>query len=169
MSLQRPVKKPSSPTALKNGSGISALRPAVQPARVSAFAPIPAERRRSRILLVEPDVAYAEHCQAMLAEWFDAAIESDPIAALAILSAGKIRYDLVLCNAELPVLSGLDFVKRMKESSSTKNVPAVIFNGEETSEAVIRAIQAGVRHYVPKTWSLADLANKISTLLLQRR
>src|SRR3954462_299407 len=108
MSLQRPAKKPSSPSALKSGSGVSALRPALPPTRISAFAPIPAERRRGRILLVEPDFAYAQQCQAMLGQWFDAAIESNPISALAILNAGKIRYDLVLCNAELHVLSGFE-------------------------------------------------------------
>jgi CheY-like chemotaxis protein len=169
MSLQRPAKKPSSPNVPKGGSGVSALRPASPPTRVSAFGPIPAERRRGRILLVEPDVVYAQQCQAMLSHWFDAAIESNPIAALAILSAGKIKYDLVLCDADLQALSGLEFVRRMKEDASTKNVPAVIFNGEETSDATIRAIQAGVRHYVPNTWSLGDLAHKISSLLLQRR
>jgi len=169
MSLQRPAKKPSGLPAPKDGSGVSALRPGLPPTRISAFAPTPVERRRARILLVEPDVAYAQQCQAMLAQWFDAAIEPNPVAALNILNAGKIRYDLVLCNAELPVLSGFEFVRRMKESSAAKNVPAVIFNGEETSEAVIRAIQVGVRHYAPNTWSLADLAQKVSSLLLQRR
>jgi DNA-binding response OmpR family regulator len=119
--------------------------------------------------LVEPDIAYAQQCQAMLAHWFDAAIEPNPVAALNILSAGKIRYDLVLCNAELPVFSGFEFVRRMKQHDGAKSVPAVIFNGEETSDAVIRAIQAGVRHYAPSSWSLADLAHKVSSLLLQHR
>lgn len=169
MSLQRPAKKRSGSPPPKEVSGVSALRPGLPPTRISAIAPTPAERRRARILLIEPDAAYAQQCQAMLAQWFDAAIEPDPIAALDILSAGKMRYDLVLCNAELPVLSGFEFVRRMKEDSVAKNVPAVIFNGEETSEAVIRAIQVGVRHYAPNTWSLADLAHKVSSLLLQSR
>jgi len=170
MSLQRPAKKPSSvPPAPNEHSGISDLRPALPPTRVTTYPPPSGERRRRRILLVEPDLAVAQLCQAMLGEWFDVAIESNPLGALDILSTGKIAYDLVLCNAEIPGFSGYDFVRRMKTIPSAKTVPAVLFNGEETSSDVIRAIQVGVRHYIPKTTSLGDLAKKIASLLPQRR
>ena len=169
MSVQRPAKKPSSiPPAGNEHSGITALRPAAPPTRLSTFAPAN-ERRRRRILLIEPDLAVAQLCQAMLSEWFDVAIEGSPVSALDILSSGKIAYDLVLCNAEMPALSGFELVRRMKTMATVKSVPAVIFNGEETSADVIRAIQAGVRQYLPKTMSLGDLAKKISLLLPQRR
>jgi DNA-binding response OmpR family regulator len=170
MSVQRPAKKPSSvPPESNEISGISALRPALPPSRLTTYPPPSGERRRRRILLVEPDLAVAQLCQAMLGEWFDVAIESSPTAALDILSSGKITYDLVLCNTETPMLSGFDFVRRMKAIPLAKAVPAVLFNGEETSADVIRAIQAGVRHYIPKTTSLGDLAKKITLLLPQRR
>jgi DNA-binding response OmpR family regulator len=170
MTVQRPAKKPSSvPPESNEVSGISALRPALPPTRLTTFPPPSGERRRRRILLVEPDLAVAQLCQAMLGEWFDVAIESNPVAALDILSSGKITYDLVLCNTEIPMLSGFDFVRRMKAIPAAKTVPAVLFNGEETSADVIRAIQSGVRHYIPKTMSLGDLAKKITSLLPQRR
>jgi len=169
MSLQRPAKKPSVPPMSNGGSGITALRPALPPTRISSFVPASGERKRRRVLLVEPDAPTAPQCQAMLSECFDVAIEANPVAALDIVMSGKIGYDLVLCNAELPGLSGFDFVRLMKQNPIAKMVPAVLFNGEESSADVIRAIQVGVRHYIPKTWSLADLANKISKLLPQRR
>ena len=56
----------------------------------------------------------------------------------------------------------------MKANVGAKTIPAVLFNGEETSANVIQAIQAGVRHYIPKTMSLGDLAKKITSLLPQR-
>jgi DNA-binding response OmpR family regulator len=151
-------------------SGISDLRPSLPPTRLTTtYPPHSGERRRRRILLVEPDLAVAQLCQAMLGEWFDVAIESSPLAALDILSSGKIAYDLVLCNAEIPGFSGFDFVLQMKAIPSAKTVPAVLFNGEETSSDVIHAIQVGVRQYIPKTTSLGDLAKKIASLLPQRR
>jgi CheY-like chemotaxis protein len=166
MTAQRPAKKPSSvpPSAPGEHSGISALRPAIPPSRLTTYPPS-GERRRRRILLVEPDLAVAQLCQAMLGEWFDVAIEASPLGALDILSSAKLAYDLVLCNAEIPGFSGFDFVRRMKTIPSAKTVPAVLFNGEETSADVIRAIQAGVRHYIPKTMSLGDLAKKVASLL----
>src|SRR5882724_12142960 len=170
MSLQRPATKPSSVPPEKEVSGIQDLRPAHPPTRLSTFAPaMERERRRRRILLVEPDLAVAQLCQAMLGEWFDVAIERSPLAALDILASGKMLYDLVLCNSELPMLSGCDFVRRMKTIDASRVVPAVLFNGEESSGDVIRAIQAGVRQYIPKTTSLGDLAKKISSLVPQRR
>ncbi len=169
MTVQRPAKKPSSiPPAAGEHSGISALRPAIPPSRLTTYPPPSGDRRRRRILLVEPDLAVAQLCQAMLGEWFDVAIEASPLGALDILSSAKLNYDLVLCNAEIPGFSGFDFVRRMKAIPAAKKIPAVLFNGEETSTDVIRAIQAGVRHYIPKTTSLGDLAKKIASLLPQR-
>jgi CheY-like chemotaxis protein len=170
MSLQRPAKKPSSvPPEANEISGITALRPGLPPNRLTTYPSTSQERRRRRILLVEPDLAVAQLCQAMLGEWFDVAIEGSPLAALDILASGKMFYDLVLCNAELPTLSGADFVRRMKSNAGGRAIPAVLFNGEETSANVIQAIQAGVRSYIPKTTSLGDLAKKITSLLPQRR
>src|SRR5262252_2464709 len=104
MTQQRPAKKPSSiPPAAPDRSGISDLRPSLPPTRISTWPPPSSERKRRRILLVEPDLAVAQLCQAMLGEWFDVAIESSPTAALDILSTGKITYDLVLCNADIPM------------------------------------------------------------------
>jgi CheY-like chemotaxis protein len=171
MTVQRPAKKPSSvpPSAPGEHSGISALRPAIPPGRITTYPPASSERRRGRVLLVEPDLAVAQLCQAMLGEWFDVAIEASPLVALDILSSAKVTYDLVLCNAETPGFSGFDFVRRMKAIPAAKPIPAVLFNGEENSADVIRAIQAGVRQYIPKTTSLGDLAKKIHSLLPQRR
>src|SRR5882762_8575666 len=99
MSLQRPAKKPSSvPPEGNEISGITALRPALPPNRLTSYHSSSIERRRRRILLVEPDLAVAQLCQAMLGEWFDVAIEGSPLAALDILASGKMLYDLVLCN-----------------------------------------------------------------------
>jgi len=169
MSVQRPARKPSSvPPLTGEQSGIQALRPALPPSRVTTYPPS-SERRRRRILLVEPDLAVAQLCQAMLGEWFDVAIEANPLSALDILASKKIVYDLVLCNTEILMLFGFDFVRRMKAISTARSVLAVLFNGEENSVDVIRAIQAGVRHYIPKTTSLADLAKKIISLLPQHR
>src|SRR6476659_2156237 len=130
MTVQRPAKKPSSvpPAAPGEHSGISALRPAMPPSRITTYPPASTERRRRRILLVEPDLAVAQLCQAMLGEWFDVAIESSPVVALDILSSGKMSYDLVLCNVEMPVVSGFDFVRRMRALPTAKGVAAVLFN-----------------------------------------
>jgi len=127
--------------------------------------PPPNDPRSRRILLVEADLAIAQLHQSMLEQWFDVAIEVNPLSALTILSSAKVVYDLVLCNVEMPEISGFDFVRRMKLDSVAKRVPVVLFNGEEETAHVIRAIQLGVRHYIPKTWPLADLARKISALL----
>src|SRR6185369_8117104 len=102
MTVQRPAKKPISvpPPESNEVSGISALRPALPPTRLTTFPPPSGERRRRRILLVEPDLAVAQLCQAMLGEWFDVAIEGNPVAALDILSSGKIVFVNVTWNTE---------------------------------------------------------------------
>ncbi|HEX9294630.1 MAG TPA: response regulator [Polyangiaceae bacterium] len=158
MSLKRPANRSGPPPDRNGSSGISALRPQLHSS----------DQRRRRILLVEGNPAIAQLYQSMLEPSFDVAIEGNPLSALTILSSAKVGYDLVLCDVEIPGVSGFEFVRRMKLDSAATRVPVVLFNGEEESAQVIRAIQLGVRHYIPKTCSLGDLTRKISALLSPR-
>ena len=174
MSYQHPARKPTAPpdsSGVRN-SEISAIRPALgslPPGRVTSIPPSePGLWPKKRILLIEPTQSAAQLHQTMLAAWFEVVTEAEPLAALQHFTSLERPYAMVICNVESPTISGFEFVRRMKLDPIAKATPIVLFNGEENSADVIRAIQLGVRHYVGRTTSAGELAQKVYGLLYRR-
>jgi PAS domain S-box-containing protein len=59
--------------------------------------------------------------------------------------------DCILLDLLMPGLSGHETCRRIKESSSLRDIPLLMLSGVEDREAVIEAINAGADDYIPKS------------------
>lgn len=87
------------------------------------------------------------------------------------LSAVRDQGDvsLVLCDWHMPVMDGLEFVKRMQAQPQTRAVPIIMVTSEREKANVIRALQAGASDYVVKPFTPAALSAKIDALVARAR
>src|SRR5690242_10726182 len=67
--------------------------------------------------------------------------------------------DLVLTDWNMPNVSGLEFLKKIRESGS--DVPVIMVTTEAEKAKVIEAIQAGVTDYLCKPFEADDLREKL--------
>ena len=72
------------------------------------------------------------------------------------------RVDLVLLDWNMPRLSGLSLLERIRQSESYARLPVVMITAEANIEHVQAAMQAGVTDYVVKPFSPDTLLKKIS-------
>jgi DNA-binding response OmpR family regulator len=75
-------------------------------------------------------------------------------------------FDAIVCDYEMPIKDGLDFLKELREQKN--NIAFIIFTGKGREEVAIKALNLGADHYINKTGSpeavyseLADAIRKI--------
>ncbi|VVN75182.1 response regulator [Pseudomonas fluorescens] len=74
-------------------------------------------------------------------------------------------FDLVLCDWEMPELSGLELLTWCREQDHLKTLPFVMVTSRGDKENVIQAIQAGVSGYVSKPFTNEQLLTKVKQAL----
>ena len=83
--------------------------------------------------------------------------------AMAML--GKEPFDLVLCDWEMPEMSGLELLTWCREQDNLKTMPFVMVTSRGDKENVVQAIQAGVSGYVSKPFTNEQLLTKVKQAL----
>ncbi|MGA7560791.1 MAG: response regulator [Terriglobales bacterium] len=71
--------------------------------------------------------------------------------ALAVLHANTV--DLILCDINMPVMDGLEFVRAAAGVESAKGVPIVMITTEGSESHVVQALTAGARGYIRKPFT----------------
>jgi two-component system chemotaxis response regulator CheY len=76
---------------------------------------------------------------------------SNGAEALAAVQANKL--DLILCDINMPVMDGLEFVKALAGVENAKGVPVVMITTEGSEGHVVQALSAGARGYIRKPFT----------------
>lgn len=101
----------------------------------------------SSILLVEDSPTQAMQLKLQLESGGHSVTSCDDgMPALELLSAGT--FELVITDLELPVLNGLQLIKKMK--ADFPQIPAVLITGQGSERLAAEALKVGATAYVPK-------------------
>ncbi len=71
--------------------------------------------------------------------------------ALGVLKEGLV--DLILCDINMPVMDGLEFVRQLQTMDGAKGVPVVMITTEGSETHVVQALSAGARGYIRKPFT----------------
>jgi two-component system chemotaxis response regulator CheY len=83
--------------------------------------------------------------------------------ALAVLHQGKV--DLILCDINMPVMDGLEFVKQLSGMENAKGIPVVMITTEGSEGHVVKALSAGARGYIRKPFTPDQVKEHILPVL----
>jgi two-component system, chemotaxis family, chemotaxis protein CheY len=83
--------------------------------------------------------------------------------ALGVLKDNKV--DLILCDINMPVMDGLEFVKALAGVESAKGVPVVMITTEGSEGHVVQALSAGARGYIRKPFTPDQVKEHIIPVL----
>jgi len=73
--------------------------------------------------------------------------------AEALAALRENRVDLVLCDINMPVMDGLEFVRQMGTVENAKGVPVVMITTEGSESHVVQALSSGARGYIRKPFT----------------
>jgi two-component system chemotaxis response regulator CheY len=95
---------------------------------------------------------------------FETTLEaSDGSEALSLLRANKV--DLIMCDINMPVMSGIELLQNIKQEKLAPGVPIVMVTTENSEPQVRQAILAGARGYIRKPFTVDHIRNNVRPLL----
>ena len=79
-----------------------------------------------------------------------------------VFSKSPKPIQLIISDFNMPVASGLDFLKRVREDDKYDKVPFILLTAESEVSVVTEAISLGASGYIVKPFTVADLSNQLS-------
>ncbi len=83
--------------------------------------------------------------------------------ALAVLSANRV--DLILCDINMPVMDGLEFIKQLPGVENAKSVPVVMITTEGSEAQVVQALSSGASGYIRKPFTPEQVKEQVIPVL----
>jgi two-component system chemotaxis response regulator CheB len=94
---------------------------------------------------------------------FDCTEAANGVEALETLAAAG-RPDLVTVNWHMPVMDGLELVRRLRRDPAHRDLPLLMISTEHDRGRIAEAMAAGVNDYLAKPFTAASLARKLVDL-----
>ena len=83
--------------------------------------------------------------------------------ALVILQENTV--DLILCDINMPVMDGLEFIKQLPGVANAKGVPVVMITTEGSESHVVEALSHGARGYIRKPFTPEQVKEHVVPVL----
>jgi two-component system chemotaxis response regulator CheY len=83
--------------------------------------------------------------------------------ALVVLQENQV--DLILCDVNMPVMDGLEFIKQLPGVPNAKDVPVVMITTEGSESHVVQALSSGARGYIRKPFTPEQVREHVVPVL----
>lgn len=86
---------------------------------------------------------------------------SDGQEALEILRSNKDSVCLILLDWNMPIMSGIEFLKVIKSDPELSATPVTMVTSENEKSKIIEAITNGAKNYIIKPFTQEEIMSKI--------
>lgn len=86
----------------------------------------------------------------------------DGHSAIAIIKAKSKPYDLVMCDLDMPTISGMDVLKLIRQEKKYSTMPFIMLSTKGNKKQLEEAIKAGVNDYMVKPLKEESLIHKLN-------
>jgi len=120
-------------------------------------------QRGGRVLLIDDDPALGGYMTRVLRErgGFDVMHELDPVDALRRVETE--HWDLLITDIELPSMSGLELLERVREL--VPDLPVAVITGHPSLDYAVSALRGAAAEFLSKPISAGSLVAKVATLV----
>ena len=122
-----------------------------------------------KILCVDDDDSIRKLCTVYLTKrGYRIEAAANGVDALTLI-ASKGAPDVVITDVNMPLMNGLELVKRLREDRKTARTPIIVLSAAKQEQDILAGYSHGADDYIGKPIDLAVLAAKIETILRQTR
>ncbi|RVU29873.1 response regulator [Neptunomonas marina] len=121
-----------------------------------------------KVIVVDDAKFICEHVTKIVNEAFlGAKIQAAYNGKEAVKLMSAETFDIVLCDWEMPEMSGLELLKWTRAQPQYQTTPFLMITSRGERSYVLKAIQAGVNDYLGKPFTADQLVTKVHKLLGQ--
>jgi two-component system chemotaxis response regulator CheY len=121
-----------------------------------------------RILVVDDHALTREMVGSILKGLGFTSLEQAEDGYVALQKIQNSVFDLVICDWNMPRMSGLEVLHDVRSRQATKKMPFLMLTAEAYRENVVEAMKAGVSDYISKPFTAEVLGRKIQSVLAQK-
>jgi two-component system, OmpR family, alkaline phosphatase synthesis response regulator PhoP len=122
-----------------------------------------------RVLVVEDEQDIAALIKHTLERSGDAAVEIVGRGDEALRSISGRPPDLVILDLNIPVLSGEEVCRILRQRAETRQLPIIMLTARTSESDRVSGLDLGADDYVTKPFSLRELAARVRAVLRRRR
>ena len=74
------------------------------------------------------------------------------------------KFDLVLCDWNMPEMPGIELLAEMKSNNELKDIPFVMVTAEAKKDNILAAVKAGVSSYIVKPFTAETIGEKLKKI-----
>jgi two-component system chemotaxis response regulator CheY len=86
---------------------------------------------------------------------------ADGREALSILRSNKDSICLILLDWDMPVMTGIEFLRTIKADPELSEIPVTMVTSENEKSKIIEAITDGAKNYIIKPFTQEEIMSKI--------
>jgi DNA-binding response OmpR family regulator len=121
-----------------------------------------------RVLVVEDEQDIAALIKHTLERSGDASVATVGRGDEALRAVSELSPDLVILDLNLPVLSGSDVCRLLRQRPATANIPIIMLTARTSEADRVIGLDLGADDYVTKPFSLRELAARVRAVLRRR-
>jgi response regulator RpfG family c-di-GMP phosphodiesterase len=112
--------------------------------------------KQSRVLIADDETSIRTYCRYVFqSEGFSC---DEVQNGLEVLTAVKKKeYDLVLLDIDMPEMTGLEALRRLREGTQSKHLKIIMFSGRSSGDEMAQTLLAGADDYLTKPFSVLQL------------
>jgi two-component system chemotaxis response regulator CheY len=86
-----------------------------------------------------------------------------------LAAVGNGGVDLVLCDINMPIMDGIEFLRQIQGVPSAKGGPVVMITTEGSESHVVQALSIGARGYIRKPFTPEQVKEHVVPLLEEHK
>lgn len=108
-----------------------------------------------RILIVDDEMVNREILGAMLQDEYELLFACDGAEAIRVMRENKDTLSLVLLDILMPVMSGKEVLKAVREDDAISHIPVIVITSEQDAE--VESLKLGAIDFLPKPYPAVDV------------
>jgi chemosensory pili system protein ChpA (sensor histidine kinase/response regulator) len=121
-------------------------------------------KRIPKLLVVDDSISIRKYVQRFLNRiGYEVEAVSDGMEALNIM--GRISFDAVITDLEMPVMHGYDLMAEMRKNPELMNIPIIVLTSRAGDKHRQKALEMGAQDYLVKPFEEQDMLGALEKLL----